>query len=156
MFKIFRATAFIVFAASMFVSLATTTAHAQKPALTKSTDEPGRSPYFSSAYRYCANNGVCQISSFKPVPVGFLLVVTHASVVYVPATYSGHLDNLVSHNNRQMLSPVHICPRHLQSALIQWRALPSPSMWIQVPHQRSRSQIRRAVTSSTVQSPAIL
>jgi hypothetical protein len=94
MFKIFRATAFIVFAASMFVSLATTSAHAQKPALTKSTDEPGRSPYFSSANQYCATDGEC-LMSFKPVPAGFRLVVTHASAVYVPAINSGHLDNLV-------------------------------------------------------------
>jgi hypothetical protein len=96
MLKSFRVTALLVFTPSVFFSLAATTAHAQKPAITKSVDEPGRSPYFSSVDQGCATSGLCSIRSFKRVPAGFRLVVTHASVLYVPDTSSGHLDNLVS------------------------------------------------------------
>jgi hypothetical protein len=156
-FKIFRATAFIVFAAFMFVPLATTTSHAQKPAITKSTDEPGRSPYFSSAYRYCANNGVCQISSFKPVPVGFRLVVTHASVVYVPATYSGHLDNLVSlqqssdaESSAYFPSPSSIGANSVASAPITFYVDPGSTPEITVANSSSGNFIYGSITSYLV------
>jgi len=96
MLKSFRVTALLVFTASVFVSLAATTAaHAQKPAITKSVDEPGRSPYFSSASRYCAVTTVCGIDSFKPVPAGFRLVITHVSAIYRPSSDPGHFDNEV-------------------------------------------------------------
>jgi hypothetical protein len=95
MLKSFRVTALLVFTASVFVSLAATTAQAQKPALTKSTDEPGRSPYFSSVYQYCPATTVCRIGSFKPTPAGFRLVITHVSVIYKPSSDPAHFDNEV-------------------------------------------------------------
>ncbi|HMH12797.1 MAG TPA: hypothetical protein VK578_06785 [Edaphobacter sp.] len=54
-------------------------AQAQKPALTKSVDEPGRSPYFDQGKGTC--DQLCFVT-FKAVPAGFRLVVTHASVVF--------------------------------------------------------------------------
>jgi hypothetical protein len=108
MLKFFRLTAFVVFTAFAFVSLAATTAHAQKPALTKSIDEPGRSPYFSSVTQFCADSGLCPISSFKPVPAGFRLVVTHVSVDYVPNTFIGHSDNLIYLQESLVFSSPHV------------------------------------------------
>ena len=55
-------------------------AHAQRPALTKNVDEPGRSPYFSQASGPC-DFTICLLN-FKAVPAGFRLVVTHASVIF--------------------------------------------------------------------------
>jgi hypothetical protein len=94
MFKSFRMTALLVLTASVFVSLAAT-AHAQKPVTTKSTDEPGRSPYFSYASQSCFANVSCEVTHFKAVPAGFRLVVTHASASYSPIVTSVRFDDLV-------------------------------------------------------------
>ncbi len=67
--------------AAVLVSLLATSAHAQKPAITKSVDEPGRSPYHQFVQGTCFA-GSCRIA-FKAVPTGFRLVVTHLSLIVV-------------------------------------------------------------------------
>ena len=74
--------------------LATAFAQAQKPALTKSVDEPGRSPYTSNVVQSCPLFSCSFV--FKPVPVGFRLVVTHASVWYKTDSTSGVTYALLS------------------------------------------------------------
>ncbi|HMH13355.1 MAG TPA: hypothetical protein VK578_09625 [Edaphobacter sp.] len=82
MFKFFRATALLSFAASLLLPFATTTAHAQKPALVKDTDALGRSAYQQTVL-FVQNNSTCTsfycLVSFKPVPAGYRLVITHVS-----------------------------------------------------------------------------
>lgn len=58
--------------------------HAQRPALTQSVDEPGRTPYADSQTVNCFSPVFlvdCGIT-FKPVPPGYRLVVTHASLYF--------------------------------------------------------------------------
>jgi len=78
--------------AAVFITLLSASAQAQKPALTKSIDEPGRAPYLSYVVQPCQGAEICKIQ-FKAVPAGFRLAVTYVSVVYVP---SGADDNLIS------------------------------------------------------------
>lgn len=69
-----------VFSAALAM-LAAAAAQAQKPVLTKSVDEPGRTPYFSES----SLGRDCQLScafTFTPVPAGYRLVVTYTSVAY--------------------------------------------------------------------------
>lgn len=82
MFKSFRATAFLAFPASVFVSLAAISAQAQKPVLTKSIDEPGRTPYTQTVTPSCDIARLFCNANFNAVPPGFRLVVTHASLFY--------------------------------------------------------------------------
>lgn len=59
-------------------------AHAQKPVITASADEPGRHPYHSFAQlSYCAS--ICTFE-FDPVPAGYRLVVTQVSAEYQNGT----------------------------------------------------------------------
>jgi hypothetical protein len=156
MLKSFRLTALLVFTAFVFVSLAATTAQAQKPALTKSTDEPGRSPYFSFANQYCATNGEC-LMSFKPVPAGFRLVVTHASAVYVPATNFGHLDNLVFLRQSSdfadwayLPAPSSTGASSVTSAPITFYVEPGSTLYITVRNSSSGTYISGSITGYLV------
>ncbi len=72
-------------AIALGLALAPPTAQAQKPALVRNQDEPGRNPYMQSisdnlSTQYCTPY-LCTIY-FNPVPVGFRLVITHASARY--------------------------------------------------------------------------
>jgi hypothetical protein len=83
-FKFTRLAALLVLAAA-FTHLLPATAHAQKPALVRNVDEPGRNPYqqgmlFNQSTQVCTNY-VCTLW-FNPVPAGYRLVVTHVSVRY--------------------------------------------------------------------------
>ena len=68
--------------------LATVCAQAQKPALTKSVDEPGRSPYTSRVLDICRAGCVL---NFTPVPAGFRLVVTHVAVGFTSTLLSKYV-----------------------------------------------------------------
>jgi hypothetical protein len=81
MFKFTRLAALLVIAGA-FTHLLPATAYAQKPALVRNVDEPGRSPYqqvllFNQSTQVCTNY-VCTLW-FNPVPAGYRLVVTHVS-----------------------------------------------------------------------------
>jgi hypothetical protein len=91
MIKRFRAPFLLALMAVSF-ALLPAVAHAQKPALVKNVDEPGRNPYqqgmlFNQSTQVCTNY-VCTLW-FNPVPAGYRLVVTHASVRYRLADNSG-------------------------------------------------------------------
>jgi hypothetical protein len=62
------------------LGLASLAAHAQKPALTQNIDEKGRVPYHSSTETFCSSTQC--LLSFKVVPAGYRLVITHASLFY--------------------------------------------------------------------------
>jgi hypothetical protein len=82
MFISFRVTAVLVYATSMFFPQAAISAHAQKPVLTKSIDEPGRTPYTQTVTPSCNIALLFCDANFNAVPPGFRLVVTHASLFY--------------------------------------------------------------------------
>jgi hypothetical protein len=82
MFKSFRVTALLVFVTSMFFPLAAISADAQKPVLTKSIDEPGRTPYTQTVTPSCNIALLFCNANFNVVPPGFRLIVTHASIFY--------------------------------------------------------------------------
>jgi hypothetical protein len=65
---------------SMFIALLSASAQAQKPAITKSIDEPGRTPYISEIKGNC--DGSCSVA-FKAVPAGFRLVATYIGASYI-------------------------------------------------------------------------
>jgi hypothetical protein len=65
--------------AAAIVPFAAIPAHAQKPALTENIDERGRVPYHSDSYCNPLGGNSCNLT-FKSVPAGNRLVVTHASV----------------------------------------------------------------------------
>ena len=72
-------------AAAMFLfAVSAPLALAQRPALTKSVDEPGRTPYFDVVENFtpCSPSSSCGVV-FKAVPAGYRLVVTHVSVYIV-------------------------------------------------------------------------
>ena len=75
--------------AALLFAFTSASAHAQKPVLTKSTDEPGRTPYASSVSQTCPAS-FC-VFSFNPVPAGFRLVVMHATILYQTTTNSVNL-----------------------------------------------------------------
>jgi hypothetical protein len=112
MFKFTRLAALLVLAAA-FTHLLPATAHAQKPALVRNVDEPGRAPYqhsvhFSQTFSTC-QSFICLVS-FPPVPAGYRLVVTHASASYAlvaggsdAAVYLGADGDIVSNT---LLLPV--------------------------------------------------
>jgi hypothetical protein len=84
MIKRFRAPFLLALMAVSF-ALLPAVADAQKPALVKNVDEPGRNPYqqgmlFNQSTQVCTNF-VCTLW-FNPVPAGYRLVVTHVSVRY--------------------------------------------------------------------------
>lgn len=87
--RIFRALSL----AAVLAALLPTTSQAQRPVLTKNVDERGLVPYMSSVQSFCLVDGDCVISTFKPVPAGFRLVITHVSCYYVVITAVGHLPN---------------------------------------------------------------
>jgi hypothetical protein len=156
MLKSFRLTALVVFTAFVFVSLAATTAHAQKPALTKSIDEPGRSPYFSSSSQYSPTDGE-YLMSFKPVPAGFRLVITYVSVFYTPATNSGHLDNLVALRQSSnfadfvcMPAPSSIGTSSVTSAPITFYVEPGSTLYITVHNSSHGNSIFGTITGYLV------
>ena len=66
--------------ASVFITLLSASAQAQKPAITKSIDEPGRTPYTSEIKGTC--DGSCNVQ-FKAVPAGFRLVATYIGASYI-------------------------------------------------------------------------
>jgi hypothetical protein len=85
MFKLTRLATLLVIAAA-FTGFTPVIAHAQKPALVKSVDEPGRSPYqstitFNQNLTTCINNYSCGVP-FPPVPQGFRLVITHVNAFF--------------------------------------------------------------------------
>jgi hypothetical protein len=83
-FKFTRLAALLVLAAA-FNHLLPATAHAQKPALVRNVDEPGRTPYQHSIGLVESNSTCSQFLcsvSFPAVPAGYRLVVTHASASY--------------------------------------------------------------------------
>jgi hypothetical protein len=82
MFKSFQVTAVLIFATSMLNPLAATSANAQKSVLTKSIDEPGRTPYTQTVTPSCDIALLFCNANFNAVPAGFRLVVTHASLFY--------------------------------------------------------------------------
>jgi hypothetical protein len=58
-------------------------AHAQKPALTENIDEKGRVPYHDFEIGSATLCDVLCTISFRPVPAGFRLVITHASGMFL-------------------------------------------------------------------------
>ena len=66
--------------AAATIMLLSATTQAQKPAITKSIDEPGRTPYTSEIKGNC--DGSCNVQ-FKTVPAGLRLVVTYISASYI-------------------------------------------------------------------------
>jgi hypothetical protein len=106
MIKRFRAPFLLALMAVSF-ALLPAVAHAQKPALVKNVDEPGRNPYqqslsFNQSTQVCTNY-LCTLW-FNPVPAGYRLVVTHVSTRFRLADNSispyatlGSDGNLSSH-----------------------------------------------------------
>lgn len=91
MFSRTRSLALTAFAALTF-AFAPAIVHAQKPALTKSVDEPGRVPYNSSLSLQSCSNGGCSVY-FAPVPPGYRLVITYVSVLVASSTpVSGYIS----------------------------------------------------------------
>jgi hypothetical protein len=78
------ATLALLASTALFFTAAAIPAHAQKPALTENVEEKGRVPYYDSNNSSTCSSSidVCTIS-FKPVPAGFRLVITHASGFFV-------------------------------------------------------------------------
>jgi hypothetical protein len=73
-------------------------ANAQKPALVRNQDEPGRNYYvenvfFNQSASTCAGGATCAVV-FPPVPAGFRLVVTYVSALYrlVPNTTGAYVS----------------------------------------------------------------
>jgi hypothetical protein len=66
--------------AAIVIMLLSASAQAQKPAITKSIDEPGRTPYTSEIKGTC--DGSCNVQ-FKAVPAGFRLVATYIGASYI-------------------------------------------------------------------------
>jgi hypothetical protein len=84
MLKLTRLAASLALATG-FINLLPATATAQKPALVRNVDEPGRSPYqhgviFNQSPSDCSNYS-CTVY-FPAVPAGYRLVVTYASAFY--------------------------------------------------------------------------
>jgi len=84
MFNKIRLIVFLVLAAAL-TQLVPATAHAQRPALVRSVDEPGRAPYQHSV-GFVQSQSTCDQYScmvrFPKVPAGYRLVITHASAFF--------------------------------------------------------------------------
>lgn len=74
------------------LTLASLAAQAQKPALVQNIDEKGRVPYSDVSPGALCGSGICHVT-LKPVPVGYRLVITQVSVLYI-ASVSGN-DNWI-------------------------------------------------------------
>jgi len=96
MFKQSRLAALLILAAA-FSYFQPATAHAQKPALVKSVDEPGRSPYQTTIAvnqntTTCINDYSCRVT-FPAVPQGFRLVITHVNAYFeLTGTNFAHVE----------------------------------------------------------------
>lgn len=101
MSQVRRLSTLLFFAATVaFVS--PTLLQAQKPALVKSIDEPGRTPYlntmsFQQTPSNCINNSACQVT-FPVVPQGFRLVITHVNATFAAKNY-GFAHIILYQNN---------------------------------------------------------
>ena len=82
----------VAISVTVLCGLTSTAAYAQRPALTRSADEPGRAPYHQYINGSCVT-GTCRFA-FKAVPAGFRLVITHVSVITVGTnSFLGYLSD---------------------------------------------------------------